>query len=89
MSCDETKRFDKNCGLLISERVGDNKQKISPNLAKRTDFLVHKAQILKPGVDFNRKGHQFHERVHFWGVGFILKGKGSKLRAWVQLDFEP
>ncbi|MBQ3064398.1 MAG: hypothetical protein IJC99_06330 [Clostridia bacterium] len=30
--------FAKNCGLLISERFRDNKQKISPNLAKRTDF---------------------------------------------------
>ena len=30
----------------MGEQVGDNKQKISPNLAKRTDFLVHKAQIL-------------------------------------------
>jgi len=44
---------------------------------------------LKKGVDFNRKWHQFHERVHFWGVGFIFKGKGSKLRVGVQLDFEP
>ena len=46
MSCAERKRFVKNCGLLAQEQVGDNKQKISPNLMKRTDFLVHKAQIL-------------------------------------------
>ena len=46
MSCAEAKRFAKKCGLLMGEQVGDNKQKISPNLAKRTDFLVHKAQIL-------------------------------------------
>ena len=46
MSCAERKRFAKNCGLLAKEQVGDNKQKISPNLMKRTDFLVHKAQIL-------------------------------------------
>ena len=32
----------KNCGLLIAERIRDNKQKISPNLAKRTDFLCKK-----------------------------------------------
>ena len=38
--------LSKNCGLLISERFRDNKQKISPILAKRTDFLVHKAQVL-------------------------------------------
>ncbi len=36
----------KNCGLGMRERVGNNKQKISPNLAKRTDFLVRKSQIL-------------------------------------------
>ena len=41
-----SKAFCKKCGLLMGEQVGDNKQKISPNLAKRTDFLVHKAQIL-------------------------------------------
>ena len=46
MSCAERKRFVKKCGLLTSEHFGDNKQKISPNLAKRTDFLVHKAQVL-------------------------------------------
>ena len=36
----------KNSGFLATERIGDNKQKISPNLAKRTDFLVQKAPIL-------------------------------------------
>ena len=46
MSCAERKRLLKNCGLSTRDYVGDNKQKISPNLAKRTDFLVHKAQIL-------------------------------------------
>jgi len=46
VSCVERKRFAKNCGLLAKEQTGDNKQKISPNLMKRTDFLVHKAQIL-------------------------------------------
>ena len=46
MSRAERKRFAKNCGILTKEQVGDNKQKISPNLMKRTDFLVHKAQIL-------------------------------------------
>ena len=30
--------LQKNCGLLTSERFGDDKQKISPNLAKKTDF---------------------------------------------------
>ena len=38
VSCAERKRFAKKRGLLIQERIGDNKQKISPNLAKRTDF---------------------------------------------------
>ena len=46
VSCAERQRFVKNRGLLTGERVGDNKQKNSPHLAKRTDFLVHKAQIL-------------------------------------------
>ena len=46
MFCAERKRFVKNCGLLTGERVGDNIQKISPILAKRTDFLVYKAQVL-------------------------------------------
>ena len=46
MSCAERKHFAKNCGLLTKEQVGDNKQKTSPNLMKRTDFLVYKAQIL-------------------------------------------
>jgi len=45
VSCAERKRFAKNCGLLAKEQIGDNKQKISPNLAKRTDFLVQKAQF--------------------------------------------
>ena len=42
VSCAERKRFVKNCGLLAQEQVGDNKQKISPNLMKRTDFLCIK-----------------------------------------------
>ena len=46
VSCAEKKRFVKNCGLFAKEQVGDNKQKISPNLTKRTDFLVHKALFL-------------------------------------------
>ena len=52
-------------------------------------IIQNHSPYLKKGVDFNRKWHQFHERVHFWGVGFIFKGKGSKLRVGVQLDFEP
>ena len=46
MSCAERKRFAENCGLLAKEQVGDNKQKISPNLTKKTDFFVHKELIL-------------------------------------------
>ena len=52
MSCAERKRFAENCGLLAREQVGDNEQKISPNLTKRTDFLVHKAQILVGVTEF-------------------------------------
>ena len=52
VSCAERKRFVKNCGLLTGERVGDNKQKICPNLTKRTDFLVHKTQILVGMTEF-------------------------------------
>ena len=42
VSCAERKRFAENCGLLAKEQVGDNKQKISPNLTKKTDFLCIK-----------------------------------------------
>ena len=44
VSCAERKRFAKNCGLLAKDQVGYNKQKISPNLTKRTDFwcVMHK-----------------------------------------------
>ena len=38
----DSRVWAKNCGLGMRERVGNNKQKISPNLAKRTDFLCIK-----------------------------------------------
>ena len=42
VSCAERKRLGKNCGFWGKEQNGDNKQKISPNLAKRTDFRCKK-----------------------------------------------
>ena len=46
MSCAEKNVLLKKRGILAQEKIGDNKQKISPNLAKRTDFFVHQALIL-------------------------------------------
>ena len=73
------------CFFILCE-IDDVKQRIRthPRSGISSDYLC-----LCLGVDFNRKWHQFHERVRFWGVGFIFKGKGSKLMVGVQLDFEP
>jgi len=46
VSCAERKRFVKNCGFLAQEQVGNNKQKISPNLMKRTDFCAQSTNLV-------------------------------------------
>ena len=84
MSCAERKRFVKNCGLLAQGQVGDNKQKISPNLMKRTDFLVHKAQFLVGVTGFEPAASTSQTARHRFFASFyvLFRAFSSETRAF-------